>query len=339
MSVASSIVIFLLAISLVIFASMSLYRGLVAIGAFFRCPERFLGLIAAFAADAAEILSAFTAFHVGRHELGFGIILGSNVFNLASMLGVSALLTGTLKFDHQKMLLHGTISFLAALICAFLILGYIQPWLSLVLLGLFLIPYFALLAPSSKIVKEMNMPPPEERFLKQALKDVGKKEKPFQSVKKLLFSIATAVGSLLGIYLGCLGVVQEGIHLGDYWNISTFIIGIVVIAILTSIPNMLTMIPFAYRKREMALISGALNSNTLNILLGICLPAVFYGIGRIDPQTFLSVYWLLGMTLMTLVLGYLRKGLFRLDGVVIIVAYLLFLGFLFYSRSFFFVSA
>lgn len=328
MSFPISIIVFILAIGVVITASVFLYTSLIKVGAFFHCPERFLGLTAAFAADAAEILSAFTAFHIGQHELGFGIILGSNIFNLASMLGISALLTGALKFNHQEMLVHGAVSLIAAVICILLVLEYIPPWLSLLLLAILLIPYFVLLSPSRKIIKELPVTPLEEKFLKKALKDVGKAEPPPRSVKELIVNMALSLVSLFGIFIGCVGVVQSGVLLGVYLNISKVIMGTVIIAILTSIPNMLTMIPFAYRKREMALISGALNSNTLNILLGICLPSVFYGIGIISGKVVFSLYWLLGMTAFTLILGYCRKGLFRLEGAVIVGLYVVFLSIL-----------
>src|ERR1700751_4862434 len=51
--------------------------------------EAWLGLVAALAADAPEITSAVTALARGQESVGAGVIIGSNVFNLAALLGLA----------------------------------------------------------------------------------------------------------------------------------------------------------------------------------------------------------------------------------------------------------
>ena len=52
--------------------------------------EAWLGLVAALAADAPEITSAVTALARGQASVGAGVVIGSNVFNLAALLGLAA---------------------------------------------------------------------------------------------------------------------------------------------------------------------------------------------------------------------------------------------------------
>jgi Ca2+/Na+ antiporter len=53
-------------------------------------PEALIGLLTAVAADAPELSSAVAALVTGAQAVGVGVVVGSNVFNLAAMLGLSA---------------------------------------------------------------------------------------------------------------------------------------------------------------------------------------------------------------------------------------------------------
>ena len=69
--------------------------------------EAWLGLIAALAADAPEITSAVTALARGQAAVGAGVIIGSNVFNLAALLGLAAVVAGRIAFHRRVVLLSG----------------------------------------------------------------------------------------------------------------------------------------------------------------------------------------------------------------------------------------
>src|SRR5260370_15558562 len=57
-------------------------------------PEAVVGLLTAAAADAPEISSALVALAHGEKQVSLGVVLGSNAFNLAAMIGLSAILAG-----------------------------------------------------------------------------------------------------------------------------------------------------------------------------------------------------------------------------------------------------
>src|SRR6266571_6418782 len=56
--------------------------------------EALLGMLAALAADAPEVTAAITAVAHHQQRVGAGVILGSNVFNLAALLGLGAVVAG-----------------------------------------------------------------------------------------------------------------------------------------------------------------------------------------------------------------------------------------------------
>ena len=75
-------------------ASVLLVSRLERVGERLGASEALLGLIAALAADGPEITSSVTAIAGGHGAVGVGVTLGSNVFNLAALLGLSAVVAG-----------------------------------------------------------------------------------------------------------------------------------------------------------------------------------------------------------------------------------------------------
>src|SRR5262252_1495436 len=69
--------------------------------------EAWLGLVAALAADAPEITSAVTALARGQPSVGAGVVIGSNVFNLAALLGLAAVVAGRIPVHRRVVLLPG----------------------------------------------------------------------------------------------------------------------------------------------------------------------------------------------------------------------------------------
>ncbi|MBV9415039.1 MAG: hypothetical protein JO363_08690, partial [Solirubrobacterales bacterium] len=69
-------------------------RRLDRLGVRFGFPEALIGLLTAVAADGPEISSALFALIKGAHDVGVGVLVGSNGFNLAAMIGLSAVLAG-----------------------------------------------------------------------------------------------------------------------------------------------------------------------------------------------------------------------------------------------------
>ncbi|HEV3290649.1 MAG TPA: hypothetical protein VG123_16835 [Streptosporangiaceae bacterium] len=75
-------------------ASAVLVVRLERMGARLGFSEALLGLVAAMAADTPEVTSVVTALAHGQHDVGTGVVLGSNVFNLAALIGLGAVVAG-----------------------------------------------------------------------------------------------------------------------------------------------------------------------------------------------------------------------------------------------------
>src|SRR5438309_1196912 len=81
-------------------------------------PAAAVGLVTAAAADAPEISSALVALAHGEKQVSLGVVLGSNAFNLAAMIGLSAILAGTVSLHREALVLEGAVGLLATLVAA-----------------------------------------------------------------------------------------------------------------------------------------------------------------------------------------------------------------------------
>jgi hypothetical protein len=71
-------------------------------------------------------------------------------------------------------------------------------------------------------------------------------------------------------------------------------------------------------------VSAAVNSNTINLVVVLALPALLFGMKGAASDVFIELGWLLGMTVIGLLLLLPSKGMTRAEGAGMIVLYLLF---------------
>ena len=82
----------------------------------------------------------------------------------------------------------------------------------------------------------------------------------------------------------------------------------------------------AARGRGAATLSTALNSNTLNVVIGLFIPAAVIGLGRPSGQTILTAVWYTGLSAVILAFAYRDRGIRRVIGILVIAAYGVFVG-------------
>src|SRR2546430_6486735 len=93
--------LFVASIALMLLASAVSARRLDHVGLRLGLPETLLGLLTALAADAPEVSSAIAALAKGAKDVGVGVVLGSNAFNLAAMIGLSAIVCGGVRLRRE----------------------------------------------------------------------------------------------------------------------------------------------------------------------------------------------------------------------------------------------
>jgi cation:H+ antiporter len=129
------------------------------------------------------------------------------------------------------------------------------------------------------------------------------------------------VPALAAVVIGSIVVVNSATALGTRWHVPHTILGILVLAALTGIPNLVGAIQLARRGRGNAVVSEALNSNSLNVLFGLCLPAALLGASRMGTVATVALGWLIGMTVLALFLVSRGDGLHKRGGAVLVATY------------------
>ena len=306
-------------------ASAVLSRRIEQLGKWLLFSESLLGIVAALGSDAPEISSSVSALRSGNHDLGLGIVLGSNIFNLAGLLGLSALVSGRVQVDIRTLMLNGGVALGVLALTMAQLYRVLPNLLALCLIAVIMVPYvtFTALSPASlqKGASFLGL----SDFLGLTIQDVNRDAATAETPRRPSYAdILDILPTLVCIVLASIGLVRSALVLGTAWKLSTPFVGAVVLAGLTGIPNVVTAVQLARRGRGSAVLSESMNSNTLNLIVGVSLPALIFGNSPLNSRSLLALWWLAGMTLLALALSLLRGGLGRIGGTLLAVTYFAF---------------
>jgi cation:H+ antiporter len=283
------------------------------------------GILTALGADAPEIATAVAALVASHTQVGVGVVVGSNVFNLAALLGLSALVAGHVRIHRHGLLLNGGVALAITGIATALVLGGLGAVPAVLLLAAVFVPYVALLSLRPAGIRRLVAAAPVARLVALAIReeevDMRTGDRPPQASRRDPAVLAASLGLIV---LGSIGMVQAATDLGERWGVSDVIVGTLVLAALTSLPNLLTAVRLAVRGRGAATVSEAFNSNSLNVIFGIAIPALVLSLGEAGGLVTFSMWWLLGMTALAVVFAYLGHGVRRVEGSVVILLYVAF---------------
>jgi cation:H+ antiporter len=108
--------------------------------------------------------------------------------------------------------------------------------------------------------------------------------------------------------------------LGSRFAVPEIVVGALMRAAVTGLPNAVTAVWLAARGRGAATLSTALNSSALNVTIGLLLPAAVIGLGHPGGQAALFAAWYAGLTAVVLAFAYRDRGIRRATGVLVIAA-------------------
>jgi len=284
--------------------------------------EALLGMVAALAADAPEVTAAVSATAAGQQRLGAGVVIGSNVFNLAALLGLGAVVAGRIGLHRKVVLLAGTVA-----VAVTVVLGVVPP-VTGCLLGLVVVAlYVVALGVSGQGLARLRIPQPWISWLRSAVsEEEAELELALRPAPARWPDVIVAAGSLVIVIAASVTMERAAAALGSRFAVPEIVVGGLVLAAVTSLPNAVAAVYLAARGRGAATLSTALNSNTINVAIGLLIPAALIGLGRPSGQTILVAAWYIGLTVAVLALAYRDRGIWRVTGILVIGAYLVFAG-------------
>ena len=296
-------------------------RRLDRLGARLGFPEALVGLLTALAADGPEITSALVALAKGAHAVSVGVLVGSNLFNLAAMIGVSALLAGSVSLAREVLFLEGLVGAAATLVAAAVLLQWLGPVAAMILDACVLVPYLALLVYGPRLP---GRSPGHGRLIDRLQRALEQRERPERAVaspdptRHLLGLIALDVTLIV---TGSAGMVQASVALADHWHIAQALLGVLILAPLTSIPNAFTGVRLGLVRRGSALVGETFNSNTINLTAGVVLPSLFVSLAALSDAGRAAIWWLIATTALTTLLLAPRAGMRRPGALLRLAAY------------------
>jgi cation:H+ antiporter len=321
------ILIFLAAGAVSLAKSWLLVTRLERIGARFGLSEALLGLLAALAADAPEITATVTAL-VGHHaRIGAGIAIGSNLFNLTALLGLASLVAGRITLHRRVIVFEGTIAVALAAITVAVVAGGLPAGGGLGLAAAFVLPYGFLIGVSRERLQRLRLPRDWVQWLSQAVQEEEiELLEAIHPERGRVPDVLIAVGAVAIVVAASVGMEQAAAKFGSRHAIPQILTGGLVLAAVTSLPNAVAGIYLARRGRGAATLSTALNSNAINVVIGLLLAGTILGLGATSGASVLVGSWYLGLTLFTLAVAYRAGGLTRSAGAAIVTVYLVFVA-------------
>ena len=325
MTPAAAAPLFVVSIALMLGASAVFARRLDHIGLRLGLPEALLGLLTALAADAPEISSAIAALLQNQHAVAVGVVVGSNAFNLAAMLGVSAIVAGRVKARHETLELEAFVGLWLLAVMLAVVAGGLGATSGGVLVAVVAVPYVALLAAGPRVARKLPLGVAELRFVRRSFGERHRRERSLDSRREAVGVVVVLLLALCLIVAGSVGAVRAATDLAQAWSVPEALVGVVVLAILTSLPNAWTGLRFGLQRRGSALMSETLNSNSINIVAGLAIPAALGTLAAFSGLAIFDIAWLIGMTAAAVVLFGKRGGAGRGAGAFLIVLYAIFL--------------
>ena len=276
----------------------------------FKVSKMLIGLtIIAFGTSAPEFAVSMSALASGSTDMVLGNVIGSCITNSLLILGIAALInpikvkTNTVKKELPLCLLFST-----ALVVLFLdielasgTINQISRADGIIILLFFTIFLYYLISLTKK---------------KKALPDDDKPK------LKLWKSLLFVVIGLAGIIFGSNLVVDNATDTARILGLSERLIALTIIAIGTSLPELVTTIVSAKKGEQDLLIGNIIGSNIFNICVVLGIPVVIYG--TITPNSFqvIDLIMLIASSFILFVFAETKKTITRWQGCIMLIVYM-----------------
>lgn len=291
--------------------------------------EALLGMVAALAADAPEITASVSAVSQHQRVIGAGVVIGSNVFNLAALLGLSAVISGRLALHRRVIVLGGAVGASIALCALATSIGVFSVDLGLVCSSLVFVSYVVLLGVRRSSLDRLPVPRKLTAWLRSAIDEEEQElEVAIRPPRGRPADAVVAIGALVVVVVASVAMERGASSLGQHFHVAAAVIGTIVLAAVTSLPNAVAAIHLAAKGRGAAALSTAFNSNNINVVAGLLIPAAILGLAPSSSSGSLAVGWYVGLTALVLVLAFHGRGLGRAAGWIVVASYVTFVGIL-----------
>jgi cation:H+ antiporter len=264
----------------------------------FHIPEMIIGLtIVAMGTSLPELSVSFISALNGQSDMSIANAIGSNIFNLLMILGVSA-------FIKTLPIKESSVGNILVLISATLLLfvlayfGHSLVWFD----GLIMLCLFAY------FIRNM---------IKESKNNNEESSEPLSMIKTIIFIVLGAAGIICGGNL----VVNGATTIAQTFGMSDNLIGLTVVALGTSLPEFVTSVMATKKGKLDIAIGNVIGSNIFNILFVLGISSLF-NVLTVSAVTLIDIFFSLFITMALLCIVYKFKRIGKLSGITFIVLYI-----------------
>lgn len=245
----------LLGLGLLVVAGDLLVRGAVNLSLRIGIPALIVSLtIVAFGTSAPELLVSIDAVLSGAPGLALGNVVGSNIANILLVLGMPAIISGlhTSRIDTRRsylMMMGGTLLFIA--LAQLGTYGRLAGLILLGALGLTLYDQF------------------RDARAHRAETKAAREDAPLEGVNphmRMWKIVAFLIAGIVGLPLGARLLVENASVIATAFGVSDAVIGLTLVAIGTSAPELATTVAAAFRRQADVALGNVIGSNIFNLL-------------------------------------------------------------------------
>ena len=314
-----SIFLIIIGFALLVKGADFLVEGSSSIAKKFHIPEIIIGLtIVSIGTSMPELFVSLTSALEGHTDMSMGNVIGSNIANLLLILGLSTVIR-PIKFQKETRLIEMPMCLILTII--FMIFCNTGEGISKIEAIILLILFILF------IVYTIIMGKKGEQFDKEGtIIELQTEDNKIPVLKSIIFIILGIIGLKVGGDL----TVDNALIVARHFNISEKIISLTILAIGTSLPELVTSVTAAIKGNSDIAIGNIIGSNIFNMLLIIGVSAF------INPILYNTSY---NLEMVILILGILLLSLFpiippknqmnRLNGLIYLIMYVVYMVILF----------
>lgn len=309
-----SVGLIVLGLLLLVLGGEILLRGAVAIATLLRLTPAIIGLtVVAAGTSVPEMAVGVFAAVEGNTDIAVGNVVGSNIFNIAFIIGLAALIrplviTGnTIKLEYPVMAL-------VTLMCLAVCQDGIINWLDAVL---FLSMYVGFTAYMVSLVRQQMSAAEARKFsgeVEALAEPAGRHLGALASLALIVLGSILLAGGAQSTVVGAVAVAQE-------LGLSERVIGLTIVAMGTSLPEVVTSLVASYRGRDDVAIGNVIGSNLFNILGILSIAALIVPLPVIEEVRYFDNWWMLGVTLLLFPIMFSGMRVARWEGAILLGVY------------------
>ena len=313
-----NLLLIILGLVLLVIGGEFLIRASVGLSFKLKLSKLVIGMtIVSFATSAPELLVSLQAALDGVSDIALGNVIGSNIANIGLVLAITAIISPLIIDREFYKLNWPMLMFMSFALYFFLSNDHMLSALEGVILFTALVMFLFLLIRDSRKKTKANI-----------VEEVDERLALVSNFKIVIWLIIGAAG----LYFGSEWLVDGAKGMAKAIGISDYVISVTVISIGTSVPELAASVTAALKKEKALSLGNLIGSNIFNIASVLGLTAIIKPIAVESPKILsTNIFWMIGFAAVLIPLVFLGKrfSIGRKKGLLLFVAYLVFIGFAF----------